>query len=128
MTKRAIFHPGGAPHTRPYSPALAAGPFVLVSGQLGVDPRTGDLAGADVEAQTRQALENVRSLLREAGLEMSAVVKTTVFLTDMDDFPLMNEVYCRFFSDPLPARSTIGVASLARSDYRVEIEAWAVRE
>lgn len=127
MAKSVLRNPAAPPSTLPFSPGLIAGPFVFISGQVGVDPATGRLAGPDVQAQTRQTLENVRTLLAQAGLTLADVVKTTVFLTRIEDFAAMNAVYREFFSEPLPTRSTVGVAALARPELVVEIEAIALR-
>jgi 2-iminobutanoate/2-iminopropanoate deaminase len=127
MRQLRITNPAARSSSLPFSPGLIAGPFAFISGQVGVDPTTGQLAGPDVQSQTRQALENLRALLEQAGLGMGDVVKTTVFLTRMEDFAAMNEVYQSFFPEPLPARSTVGVAALARPELLVEIEAIALR-
>ena len=108
----------------PYSQAIRANGFVFVSGQLPVDPATGSFAGADVTAQTRQSLQNIQSILAEAGLGMDAVVKTTVFLQNMGDFAAMNEVYAAFFTGACPARAAEQVAALPKGAL-VEIEAIA---
>ena len=97
---------------------------MFVSGQLPVDPATGSFAGADVTAQTRQSLQNIQSILAEAGLGMDAVVKTTVFLQNMGDFAAMNEVYAAFFTGACPARAAVQVAALPKGAL-VEIEAIA---
>lgn len=108
----------------PYSQGIDAG-SVYCSGQVGADPKTGDL-GVGVVAQTRMALANLNGVLSEAGLSMDTVVKTTVFMVDLSEFPQMNEEYGRHFSKPYPARSTVQVAALPKGA-RVEIEAVAVR-
>ena len=108
----------------PYSQAIRTNGFVFVSGQLPVDPVTGSFAGADVTAQTRQSLQNIQSILAEAGLGMDAVVKTTVFLQNMGDFAAMNEVYATFFTGACPARAAVQVAALPKGAL-VEIEAIA---
>lgn len=108
----------------PYSQAIRANGFVFVSGQLPVDPATGSFAGADVTEQTRQSLQNIQSILAEAGLGMDAVVKTTVFLQNMGDFAAMNEVYAAFFTGACPARAAVQVAALPKGAL-VEIEAIA---
>jgi 2-iminobutanoate/2-iminopropanoate deaminase len=108
----------------PYSPAVRAGGLLFVSGQIPIDPASGQLVAGDVGAQTRRVLDNVGALLGAAGLDFSAVVRTTVFLTDLNDFAAMNEVYGAFFRPPYPARATVQVARLPR-DARVEIDAIA---
>jgi 2-iminobutanoate/2-iminopropanoate deaminase len=107
----------------PYSQAVRAQRFIFCSGQLGMDPATGELANG-VEAQAERALANVRALLEAAGATMDDVVKTTIFLADMGDFAAVNAVYARHFREPFPARSTVAVAALPRAG-RVEIEVLA---
>lgn len=110
----------------PYSQAIITGNLVFASGQIALDPASGQLVEGDVRVQTRKALENVAALLQAAGSSLTQVVKTTVFLTTMDNFAAMNEVYAEFFSGEPPARSTVAVAQLPRSA-AVEIEVIAVR-
>ena len=109
----------------PYSQAIIGGGIVYVSGQIPIDPATGELNTGSVEDQTRQVLKNVASVLEAAGSSMDKVVKTTVFLQSMDEFSRMNEVYGEGFKAPFPARATVQVARLPR-DVRVEIEAIAL--
>lgn len=109
----------------PYSQAVQAGGSIYVSGQLPINPATGEFAGADVRAQARQSLENIKAILAAAGADMAHVVKTTVLLQDMADFAAMNEVYAEYFSEPYPARAAFQVAKLPK-DALVEIEAVAV--
>ena len=108
----------------PYSPAVRAGDWLALAGQVGIDPATGKLAGDGVADQTRQALANVAAVLGDCGASMGDVAKTTVFLVDMGDFPVMNEVYADAFAGHRPARSTIAVAALPLAA-RVEVEVWA---
>jgi 2-iminobutanoate/2-iminopropanoate deaminase len=108
----------------PYSAALQSGRLLFVSGQVPIEPATGQLIDGDVSAQTDRVLKNVGALLAAAGLAYADVVRTTVFLVDMDDFSAMNAVYASYFSEPHPARSTVQVARLPR-DARVEIDAIA---
>ena len=111
----------------PYSQGIAVGDLVFTSGQLPIDPATGAFAGEDIATQTRQSLTNVKSILAEAGLGMDKVVKTTVFLSDMNNFGAMNEVYATFFGEGgYPARSAVEVARLPK-DALVEIEVIAVK-
>ncbi len=110
----------------PYSVAIQTENIVFCSGQLGLDPVSGELVSSEVEAQTRQALTNLKNVLEAAGSNLDNVVKTTVFLKDMGDFPKMNAVYGEFFSAAPPARSTIAVAGLPKGGL-VEIEAIALR-
>lgn len=107
----------------PYSQAIATGSWVYTSGQLGLNPETGELVEG-VQEQARQALNNLKAILEEAGASLDHIVKTTVFLKDMNDFAAVNEVYSTFFSEPYPARSAIEVARLPK-DGLVEIEAVA---
>ena len=109
----------------PYSQAVQAGGSIYVSGQLPINPATGEFAGADVRAQARKSLENIKAILAAAGADMAHVVKTTVLLQDMADFAAMNEVYAEYFSEPYPARAAFQVAKLPK-DALVEIEAVAV--
>lgn len=109
----------------PYSQAVQAGGSIYVSGQLPINPATGEFAGADIRAQARQSLENIKAILAAAGTDMAHVVKTTVLLQDMADFAAMNEMYAEYFSEPYPARAAFQVAKLPK-DALVEIEAVAV--
>ena len=105
----------------PYSQAIRVGNFVYTSGQIPIDPATGVFAEGGIKEQTRQSLLNVKAILEEAGLSMSDVVKTTVFMADMNDFAEMNAVYAEFFSEPFPARSAVAVKTLPKGAL-VEIE------
>lgn len=109
----------------PYSQAIVAGTLVFCSGQIPLDPATGQIAAGDIGAQTRRVLANLGAVLGAAGASLSDVVKTTVYLADMGDFAAMNVVYGEFFSSPAPARSTIQASRLPR-DARLEIDAIAV--
>ena len=109
----------------PYSQAVRAGNFVFASGQIPIIPATGEFVSGGVAEQTEQVLKNLTAVFEAAGVAMNQVVKTTVFLADMEDFTAMNEVYARFFSEAPPARATVQAARLPR-DARVEIEAIAV--
>lgn len=118
-------HTDGAPEAiGPYSQAIIVGNLVFTAGQTPLDPATMKLVEGDVAAQTARALDSIRAVLEAAGTSLDNVVKTTVFLKDMNDFPAMNEVYARYFGDHRPARSTVEVARLPM-DARVEIEAIA---
>jgi 2-iminobutanoate/2-iminopropanoate deaminase len=125
--KQALSPPGAPKAIGPYSSALRADPFLFVSGQVPLDPSTGAMVGGDISAQTRQVLDNIGALLKAGGLSYTHVVRTTVFLADMEDFAAMNEVYRTFFLEPYPARSTVQAARLPR-DARVEIDAIAMRD
>ena len=109
----------------PYSQAIKAGGFVFVSGQIPIDPQTGQFVPGGIAEQTRQVLKNLAAVLEAAGSSLDRVVKTTVFLADMKEFSGMNDVYATFFSSPPPARATVAAAGLPR-DARVEIEAVAL--
>lgn len=110
----------------PYSQAIEAGGMVFASGQLPIDPATGAFVAGGVKEQTRQSLTNAQNILREAGVDLSHVVKTTVFLSDMANFGAMNEVYAEFFTQPFPARSAVAVKTLPK-DALVEVECIAVK-
>ena len=110
----------------PYSQAIEANGMVFVSGQLPINPATGEFAEGGIKELTTQSLTNMKHILEEAGLSMQNVVKTTVFLADMADFAEMNEVYAQFFEAPFPARSAVAVRTLPRGA-RVEIKCFAAR-
>ncbi|MGA8538341.1 MAG: RidA family protein [Terriglobales bacterium] len=110
----------------PYSQAIKAGGFVFTAGQIPIDPATGKLIEGDVKAQTERVLKNLSAVLAAAGSNMDHVVKTTVFLKNMSDFPAMNEVYGQFFKNEPPARSTVQVDALPK-DGLIEIEAVALQ-
>ena len=110
----------------PYSQAVEAGGTVYVSGQLPINPTTGAFAEGGIKELTAQSLTNIKNILAEAGLTMDNVVKTSVFLADMNDFAEMNEVYATFFSAPFPARSAVAVKTLPKNA-RIEIECIAVK-
>lgn len=110
----------------PYSQGIDGGSIVITSGQLPIDPATGAFAEGGIAGQTRQSLENVKAILAQAGLGMENIIKTTVFLKDMNDFAAMNEAYAAFFPSDPPARSAVEVARLPK-DAMLEIEAIAVR-
>ncbi|MBM4082019.1 MAG: RidA family protein [Planctomycetes bacterium] len=109
----------------PYSQAVVANGFVFVSGQIPIDPATGQLVTGDIQAQTRRVLENVKAVLAAAGSSLDSVVKATVFLADMKDFAAMNEVYAEFLGRSAPARATVQAARLPK-DVAVEIDVIAV--
>ena len=108
-----------------YSPAIKAGNLLFISGQIPVDPTTGNLIDGDIAAQADQVMRNLTALLRAAGASFTNVVRTTVYLADMNDFAAMNEVYSRYLVDPPPARATVQVARLPR-DVKIEIDVIAV--
>jgi 2-iminobutanoate/2-iminopropanoate deaminase len=111
----------------PYSQAVRVGNLLFASGQIPIDPATGDFVSGGIAEQTEQVLRNLSAVMEAAGLSLNHVVKTTVFLESMDDFTAMNEVYARFFGENPPARATVQAARLPR-DAKVEIEATAVAE
>jgi 2-iminobutanoate/2-iminopropanoate deaminase len=126
VTERRIVKTEGAPQAiGPYSQAVVAGGFVYTSGQIPLDPATGQFVEGGVREQTAQVLRNLSKVLEAAGSDLSRVVKTTVFLADMNDFAAMNEVYATFFAEEPPARSTVQAARLPR-DARVEIDVVAL--
>ena len=128
MTDKTVVRTEAAPapfQGAPYSQAIAAGGLVFVSGQLSLRPGDEELSGATIEAQTEQIFANLRAILEEAGSGLDRLVKTTVFLQSLDDFPGMNEVYVKHVGDSPPARSTVEVAKLP-SGALVEIEAIAL--
>ncbi len=125
MSKRAIHTEKAPAAIGPYSQAVKAGNTIYVSGQLPIDPATGEFAGIDIVSQTRQSLTNIQNILKEAGADMSNVVKTTVLLSDIGDFAAMNDIYAEFFQAPYPARAAFQVAALPKSAL-VEIEVVAV--
>lgn len=125
MHKQPFASPESAPAVGPYSAAVGAGDYVFVSGQIALDS-SGAVAGSTPAEQARKALENLRATLEASGLTIDHVVKTTIFLKDMESFASVNEVYGEFFEEPYPARSTVEVARLPK-DLHVEIEAVAWR-
>ena len=110
----------------PYSQAIEASGLVITSGQLPIDPATGEFAPGGIKEQTRQSLTNAKAILEEAGISLANVMKTTVFLSDMNDFAAMNEVYAEFFNEPFPARSAIAVKTLPKNAL-VEVECIAAK-
>lgn len=125
MNNRAVTTVNAPAAIGPYSQAVAAkGLSINVSGQLPIDPATGEFAGDDIASQTRQSLTNVKNILAEAGASMADVVETTVLLTDIAEFGAMNEVYAEFFSEPFPARAAFQVVALPKGA-KVEIKAVA---
>ena len=111
----------------PYSQAIQVGNLIYTSGQIPIDPATGQLVEGGIKEQTRQSLNNIQAVLQEAGLTMASVVKTTVFMADMADFADMNSIYTEFFTEPYPARSAVAVKTLPKNAL-VEIEVVAEKE
>jgi len=110
----------------PYSQGIVAGQMVFVSGQLGMDPKTTELVGADLESQARQAMENLKQIVSASGCGLTDIVAVDVFLTDMNDFVAFNTIYSEYFSDHKPARAAIGVESLPKGA-RVEVKCIAIK-
>jgi 2-iminobutanoate/2-iminopropanoate deaminase len=125
--KRAISSSGAPKAIGPYSPAIRAGELLFVSGQVPLDPATGQMIEGDIAAQTRRVLDNIGALLTSGGRSFADVVRTTIFLADMNDFAAVNDVYGLYFSEPYPARATVQVARLPK-DARVEIDVIASYE
>lgn len=125
MNKKVIATENAPAAIGPYSQAVIADNTVYVSGQLPINPTTGEFAGSDIKAQTKQSLTNIKNILAQAGLGMESVVKMTVLLKDINDFNAMNEVYKTFFEKDFPARAAFQVAKLPK-DALVEIEAIAI--
>lgn len=123
--KEAVSSAAAAPAIGPYSPAVRVGSLLFLSGQIPLDPATGQLVEGDIRVQTARVMDNLIALLKAAGADGSHVVRTTIFLTDLADFAAVNEIYASYFSPPYPARATVQVARLPR-DVRVEIDAIAV--
>jgi 2-iminobutanoate/2-iminopropanoate deaminase len=121
MTKTIIKPAGAPPAIGPYSHAVRVGDLLFCAGQIPVDPATGQLAAGDIRAQTERVLQNINNILKDQGLTMAHVVKTTVFMTNLADFAALNEVYAGHFRADPPARSTVQVAALPRGA-NVEIE------
>jgi 2-iminobutanoate/2-iminopropanoate deaminase len=125
MDKKALLTDKAPQPIGPYSQAIQAGNFLFVAGQVPIDPATGQLIQGDIAAQTRRTMDNVMAILGNAGLGPDHVVKTTVFLADMDDFAAMNEVYGTYFRETPPARAAVQAARLPK-DARIEIEVIAL--
>src|SRR5262245_65657834 len=123
--KHAMSSQGAPKAIGPYSPAVRAGQLLFVSGQLALDPATGNMVEGGITEQTRRALDNIGELLLAAGRSFGDVVRTTVFLADLNDFAAMNDVYGEYFTEPYPARATVQVARLPK-DARVEIDVIAI--
>lgn len=122
MRKKVVYTEKAPKAIGPYSQAIRTDSFIFTAGQVGLDPSTGELVAGTVEEQTRQALSNLRNVIEAAGSSMDNVVKTTVFLKDMADFPKMNAIYAEFFGENPPARSTVAVVALPKGGL-VEVEA-----
>jgi 2-iminobutanoate/2-iminopropanoate deaminase len=125
VQKTVVQAPNAPPAIGPYSPALRVGDFLFLSGQIPLDPATGQLVDGDIKAQTTRVLQNMGELLKAGGADFGNVVRTTIFLADMNDFATVNQIYASFFTEPYPARATVQVARLPK-DVRVEIDAIAI--
>ena len=125
--KKMISTPKAPAAIGPYSQAIQVGNLIYTSGQIPIDPATGQFVEGGIKEQTRQSLSNIQAILQEAGLTMASVVKTTVFMADMADFAEMNSVYAEFFTEPYPARSAVAVKTLPKNAL-VEIEMVAEKE
>lgn len=121
MSKIVIQSAGAPAAIGPYSQGVRVGELLFCSGQIPLDPATGEVVGADIAAQTVQVMKNIQAVLAEAGLDFRHVVKTTIYLTDLNDFGTVNEIYGRSFPESPPARATVGVAALPKG-VQVEIE------
>jgi len=122
--KRVVSSDAAPQAIGPYSQAIAAGDLIFLSGQIGLEPASGLLVSGTPADETRRVLENLRAVLASAGLTLDAIVRTTVYLVDLGDFPIVNQIYGEFFAEPFPARATVQVAALPRGA-RVEIDAIA---
>ena len=127
MPKRVLDTPSAPGALGPYSVAVEAGDFVFVSGQVAIDPATGERAPDDVSAQAEQIMQNLKAILGDVGLSLADVVKTTIFLADINDFPAVNDIYGGYFDQKPPARSTVQVAALP-GGFLVEVEVIAARK
>ena len=124
--KRAVSTPHAPAAIGPYSQAVVAGELVFLSGQIPLDAERGRLVEGSIEDETRQVLKNLQAVLAAEGLGMDAILRTTVYLTDLGDFPRVNQTYAEFFAEPFPARATVQVSALPRGA-KVEIDAIAKR-
>jgi 2-iminobutanoate/2-iminopropanoate deaminase len=127
MEKQSISSAGAPKAIGPYSPAVRAGQLLFVSGQVALDPATGNMVEGGIAEQTRRVLDNINALLAAGGRSFADVVRTTIFLADMHDFSAVNDVYGQYFEEPYPARATVQVARLPK-DARVEIDVIASYE
>jgi 2-iminobutanoate/2-iminopropanoate deaminase len=127
MSKQSISSNDAPKAIGPYSPAVRAGQLLFISGQVGLDPVTGQMVDGGIAEQTRRVLDNLGALLTAGGRTFADVVRTTIFLADMNDFAAVNEIYGQYFKEPYPARATVQVARLPK-DARVEIDVIASYE
>ena len=126
MEKKIVYSTNAPKAIGPYSQAVWAGNLLFMSGQIALHPSTGELVQENIQVETTQVMNNIAAILTEAGLSFSAIVKTSIFLKNMDDFAAVNEVYARFFSADFPARETVQVAKLPK-DVNVEISVIAMK-
>lgn len=126
MSRRILRSDNAPEPIGPYSQAIQIDKFIFTAGQIAINPKTGTIESADIIDQTRQVLENLSAVLQSAGVSLAEVVKTTIFLKEMNDFPKVNEIYAGYFHDSLPARSTVQVARLPK-DALIEIECVAYK-
>ena len=124
MTQEIILSPGAPKPIGPYSQAIKAGPFLFLSGQIPLDPVTGQMETGDIEKQTRRVLDNLTAVMQTAGGGLKNIIKTTLFIKNMEEFPLINKTYESYFQENPPARSTVEVSKLPRGA-GIEIEAIA---
>ncbi|GIV14465.1 MAG: RidA family protein [Fimbriimonadales bacterium] len=124
MTKQAVYSEDAPAPIGPYSQAVRVGDWLFISGQIPVDPVNNEVVPGGIRAQTKQVLQNLQAILNAEGASLQHVVKTTIYLQDLDDFKAMNEVYATYFTEPYPARATVQVAALPRG-VLIEIEAIA---
>jgi len=123
--KEVVFTDNAPKAIGPYSQAIKVGNFVFISGQIPIDPKTGNLVEGDIKEQTKRVIENIKAIIESIGGSLENIVKTTVFLKSLEEFSQMNEVYAEYFKDKPPARSTVEVSRLPK-DVRIEIEATAI--
>ncbi|MCC6016257.1 MAG: RidA family protein [Desulfurococcaceae archaeon] len=127
MRKEVVYTDKAPKPIGPYSQAVKVGPWLFLSGQIPIDPRSGEVVDGDIEVQTRRVLENVKAILESMGYTLDDVVKVTVYLADLKDFPRFNNVYSEYFKDKPPARTTVQVAGLPRNA-KIEIDVIAYKE
>jgi 2-iminobutanoate/2-iminopropanoate deaminase len=127
MRKEVVYTDKAPKPIGPYSQAVKVGPWLFLSGQIPIDPRSGEVVDGDIEVQTRRVLENVKAILESIGYTLDDVVKVTVYLADLKDFPRFNNVYSEYFKDKPPARTTVQVAGLPRNA-KIEIDVIAYKE
>jgi len=127
VEKKVVYTEKAPKPIGPYSQAIIAGDFIFTAGQIPIDPKTNQVVQGDIKEQTRQVFENLRAILEEAGATFDDVVKVTVYMKDLSEFPAMNEVYSEYFKSSPPARTTVEVSRLPR-DVKIEIDLIAVKK